>query len=258
MTSTQPLHVILPQLERAARDRVALPVLEHMEADELRELLYEVVRTHDVELSDPAAYLARLGDRARADADALTEAREVSLIVRAEILDCVLEALRSAVGALLGPIVVDAWQRVGKSNVEETNDAYLRGFELVNGITRGQTSKTRFERSGESVWIVALAPSEAVTEHDYDPRFAIVEHHGEELVTETGGKESHIWNVVNIVPVETAAEKIRDDKLEAMIETVIKRLRSASNGKQSDLAIRINRATKRLEHGLRALQDFED
>lgn len=107
------------------------------------------------------------------------------------------------------------------------------------------------------MWIVALAPSEAVTEHDYDPRFAIVEHHGEEIVTESG-KESHIWNVINIVPVETAAEKIRDDKLEVMIETVIKRLRSASNGKQTDLATRINRATRRLEHGLRALQDFDD
>lgn len=257
MTSTQPLHVILPQLERAARDRVALPVLEHMEADELRELLYEVVRTHDIELSDPAAYLARLGDRARADADSLTESREVSLLVRIEILDCILETLRSPMGALLGPIVVDAWQRVGKSNMEETTDPYLRGFELVCGLTRGQTSKTRFERSGESVWIVALAPSEAVTEHDYDPRFAIVEHHGEEIVTESG-KESHVWNVINIVPVETAAEKIRDDKLEVMIETVIKRLRSASNGKQSDLAVRIGRATKRLEHGLRALQDYED
>lgn len=257
MTSPQPLHLILPQLERAARDRVALPLLEDMAADELRDLLYEVVRTHDIELSDPAAYLARMGDRARADADAVTEAREVSLLVRAEILDCVLETLRSATGALLGPIVVDAHQREGKSNLEETIDPHLRGFELVGGLTRGQTSKTRYERSGESVWIVALAPSEAVIDHDYDPRFAIIEHHGEETVTDTG-KESHAWNVINIVSVETAAEKIRDDKLEAMIEAVIKRLRSASNGKQADLATRISRATKRLEHGLRALQDYDD
>jgi hypothetical protein len=257
MPTLPPLHVVLPQLEQAAKQRTEAAILLDLSPAELRGLLYEVIRTHEIELADPSLYLARLGDKARADADTLNEARCDSLEVRTAILDCLLETLRSSIGSLLGPVVIDAWQRPSHSNLDEQIDPHLRGFELVDGLKRGQVGKNRFERSGESLWIVALAPVESVIDHDYDPRYAILEHHGEETPTESG-TETHSWNLVNLVTAEIAAEKIRDDKLEAMIESVIRRLRSAASGKQDDLASRIERAVRRLEHGLRALREYDD
>lgn len=248
--SLPPLHTLLPALERAVDNRVEAAPLLSLTAPDLRELVYQLVSTYRLELADPGTYLDRLGDGARSDGAALAEARSDSLIARANVLDGLLETLRTSIGALVGPIVRDTWHRHGKNDHEDT-DPILRGFELVDGCKKGQVGKGRYERSGESLWIVVLAPVENVIDHDFDPRYALLEHTGE--VIEDG--ESHAWNIVRLVTSDQAAEYVRDDKFADLFAGVIRRLRSAAGGRQGDLATKIREATRRIDLGLQAMVD---
>ena len=250
MPTMPPLHVLLPELERAVERKIEAAVLMALPAPDLRELVHLIVANYRLELAKPDAYLDRLIDSARVDGDTLTEARVDSLAARSNLLEHLLEVLRPGIGALVGPILRDIWHRPGKNDVEET-DPLLRGFELVDGCKKGNVGKGRYERSGESLWIVVLAPVEPVVDHDYDPRYAVLEHSGETA----DEHESHAWNLVRLVTVDEAASRVRDDKIADLFAGVLKRLRSAASGRNDDLAGKVREATRRIDRGLQAMED---
>ena len=250
MSSLPPLHVLLPELERAVASKTESPALRAMTKPELESTVYSLISCYQAELSDPENFLGRLADGARANGAALGEAKADSLEIRAVAMDRLLEVLRPAAGALVGPIVRDVWHRTGRNDHEEI-DPLLRGFELLDGCKKGQVGKGRYERSGESLWIVVLAPVEAGIEHDFDPRYAAIEHTGETAEDH----ESHAWNLVRLVTVDEAAAMVRDDKFPDLFAGILKRLRSAASGRQDDLAARVREAMKRIEIALHTLEE---
>ena len=244
-----PLHVLLPELERAVDRKIEAAALLALPAPDLRELVHQLVANYRLELADPDTHLGRLVDGARTDGDALTEAHEDSLTARSHLLEHLLEILRPGIGALVGPILRDTYHRPGQNDAEEI-DPLLRGFELVDGCKKGNVGKGRYARSGESLWVVGLATPDPGVDHDYDPRYAVGEHSGET----SDDHESHAWNLVRLVTADDAAARVRDDKIADLLAGILKRLRSAASGRQDELAGRVREATRRIDLALQAME----
>lgn len=260
-----PLHVLLPELERAASRRVEAPLLAEIDDKDLRDLLLKIVDTYQQRLSDPYNYLRQLAIEAQEQHADLVKAREDLVHVRAQFLERLLEIITPAVPALLGP-VVESRIRVRGQNEQTEKHALLRGFELVDGKRRAGAGAKKFRISGRSWWIVALTPEDKGDE--VTPRYACLEYEGE--ADEDAGVERWTAQVQLCTPEEVAeriGESVRTKKagwdgnaveskepLEILVDSVLGRLRSAASEKTAQITKSTWTSIQRVEQALDVLR----
>jgi hypothetical protein len=264
-----PLHVLLPEIERAAQRRVDSPVLAELDAHELRDLLYDVVATYQRRLADPSHYVDVLVGEAHERHADLVEARERRIEVRALFLERLLDVITPAVPALIGPVVQECRRQKGQPELRQEH-VLLRGFELVADIRRPQLAKKKFSITGRSWWVVTLAPEEKTDE--VAPRYAYLEYDGE--ADEDEGSE-HWWTHVHLCTPLEVAETIGDvrvsnanaprtsgdrtprgddDPFAQLVASVLGRLRAAGSEKTATLTEDTWQHVQRIETALAVLR----
>lgn len=246
-----PTHVLLRDIERSIERSVESPMLEDMNAHELRACVYDLVTAYQKELADPAIYLERLAGIACEHREKIGEARGRSVAAREAVLRRLLDIVQPAMAALLGPVPAETWNLPGQHG-QRLDHAFLRGFELVDGKRKSPAGPGRFTISGKSWWIVALPPENG---EPVNPRYVCLEHSGS--VDDHREGQGHALCDPQLVTVAEAAEQIRDDAFQELIAVVVRRLRKLAADKQNDIAADADARASQLYAGLRAMNRYD-
>lgn len=254
------LDQVLPELERAVHERVESKLLASMEPGDLRDIIYKLVEQRRSAAIDPQHQFAELVANASERHADLVEAREYSIAVRTELLRRLVETIRPAIGALLGPITVET-QHHRDGHDERKDHPLLLGYELFDGLKKTVVGSTQgrdgqstqiLAVSGRSWWLVAL-PGERLSEC-VSVRYASATHGGK--LDEHGDGVSSMD--LELVTAVQAAAQIRDQQFEKILKIIRHRLLSLVGPRVTKATDSIWRVANVLDSALAAMKSTND